>query len=252
MRKPLVAGNWKMNGSRELAKQITSVVKEQGHALAAKTDIALFPPYLYIEEVAKILADSNIAWGAQNVAAEKNGAFTGEISAEMLADYKCQYVIIGHSERRSYYGDTNQVVAKKLLMALDFGVNPIVCVGEQLDERKNNLTQRVVEEQLTAILNLDLSVEQFAKIIIAYEPVWAIGTGVTATPEQAQEVHAMIRSMIKKQYASIANETRIIYGGSVKASNATELFAMPDIDGGLVGGASLNAQEFMDICRCNN
>jgi triosephosphate isomerase len=204
------------------------------------------PPVVYLQECARILRGSSIELGAQNVCAEMQGAFTGEVSAAMLKDVGCEYVIVGHSERRLIYRESEQLVARKFAAAQSKALIPILCVGEQLAEREANRTQDVVQRQLDAVLELS-GVDAFAHAVIAYEPVWAIGTGRNATPEQAQEVHAFIRARLDARSAKIAAETRILYGGSVKAGNAAELFAMPDVDGGLIGGASLKADEFLAI-----
>lgn len=204
------------------------------------------PPFVYLHDVARQLRDSPVQLGAQNVSAEPQGAFTGEVSAAMLKDVGCQYTIVGHSERRLLYRESDSLVARKFAVAQSKGLIPILCVGEQLAEREGNHTQDVVARQLDAVLELS-GVQSLAQAVIAYEPVWAIGTGRTATPEQAQEVHAFIRGRIAARDAKIASETRILYGGSCKAGNAPELFAMQDVDGGLIGGASLKAEEFVAI-----
>ena len=247
MRKPLVAGNWKMNGSRE---SINALVKGlvDGMGKVNNADVLVCPPYVYISSVAQLLSGSKIQFGAQDVAKEEVGAYTGEVSVSMLKDIECTYAIVGHSERRAYYGDTDQVVAAKFAAAQKGGVMPILCVGELLEEREAGQTEQVVEKQLQAVVDL-LGVEAFEKAVIAYEPVWAIGTGKTASPEQAQEVHAFIRQWIAKEDANVAEKVQILYGGSVKAANAKELFSQPDIDGGLIGGASLAADEFIHICE---
>jgi triosephosphate isomerase (TIM) len=204
------------------------------------------PPSVYLQEIARALHQSSIELGAQDVCAEPQGAFTGEVSAAMLKDVGCEYVIVGHSERRLIYRESDQLVARKFAAAQSKSLIPILCVGEQLAEREANRTEEVVARQLDAVLELS-GAEAFAQAVIAYEPVWAIGTGRNATPEQAQEVHAFIRARLAARNAKIAGETRILYGGSVKAGNAAELFARPDVDGGLIGGASLKADEFLAI-----
>ena len=246
MRTPLVAGNWKMNGSREsvaaLVQGITAGAGLKG------VEILVCPPFVYIPEVAAAIGDAAVALGGQNLYAEANGAFTGEISGAMLADVGCQYVIIGHSERRALMGESDGKIARKFLAAQENNLIPILCVGETLDERQADSTLNVIGSQFNAVVDA-VGIEAFAQAVVAYEPVWAIGTGETATPEQAQEVHAALRAMAAKRSAKIAADLRLLYGGSVKAANAAELFSMPDIDGGLIGGASLDAKEFLAICR---
>lgn len=246
MRKKIVAGNWKMHGTRaSVHTLLTELVKQLNTNGAA--EMVVFPPYVFLEQTQRLLEGSAIKWGAQNVATEQKGAFTGEISATMLSEFACRYVIVGHSERRASYGETNEVVAKKFAIAKQAGLIPILCVGETLAEREKGMTQQVVSQQLQAVLNLMDGVENLRSAILAYEPVWAIGTGLTATPEQAQEIHMGLRQQVAQHNAGIAQQLSILYGGSVKGNNAKALFAMPDIDGGLVGGASLDAQEFMQI-----
>jgi triosephosphate isomerase len=245
MRRPIVAGNWKLHGSRAENARLLEEIMAQLPAKPVATCIVC-PPVVYLQECSRILRGSSIGLGAQNVCAEMQGAFTGEVSAAMLKDVGCEYVIVGHSERRLIYRESEQLVARKFAAAQSKSLTPILCVGEQLSEREANRTQDVVQRQLDAVLEL-CGVDAFANAVIAYEPVWAIGTGRNATPEQAQEVHAFIRARLDARSAKIAAETRILYGGSVKAGNAAELFAMPDVDGGLIGGASLKADEFLAI-----
>ena len=246
MRRPFVAGNWKMHGSRaENAELIEALLL--GVPGQTTAEIAVCPPFVHLWEVGRQLKASNVLLGAQSVCAEAVGAFTGEISAAMLKDVGCRYVIVGHSERRALYKEDDALVARKFLAVLGNGLVPILCVGETLEERERALTTSVVSRQLDAVLDL-AGVAAFDTAVLAYEPVWAIGTGKNATPEQAQEVHAHIRSVVGTRDAKIAARLRILYGGSVKASNAREIFAMPDVDGGLVGGASLKADEFLKIC----
>jgi triosephosphate isomerase (TIM) len=246
MRRPLIAGNWKMHGSRaENAELIEALLL--GLPAQTPVDIVVCPPFVYLWEVSRLVKASNIALGAQSVCAEQVGAFTGEASASMLKDVGCKYVIVGHSERRAIYKEDDALVARKFLAAQSQGLIPILCVGETLEERERGQTMQVVSRQLTAVLDL-AGVAALRAAVIAYEPVWAIGTGKNATPEQAQEVHAHIRTAVAARDAKIAADVRILYGGSVKAANARELFAMPDVDGGLVGGASLKAEEFLKIC----
>jgi triosephosphate isomerase (TIM) len=245
MRRPIVAGNWKMHGSRsETARLIEELL---AHAPAdPAAGCVLCPPFVYLQEAGRLLRDSVFSLGAQDVCADTHGAFTGEISAAMLKDVGCEYVIVGHSERRLMYRESDQLIARKFGAAHGKGLVPILCVGEQLAEREAGRTREVISRQLDAVLEL-CGAGGLEHGVIAYEPVWAIGTGRNASPEQAQDVHAFIRARIGARDARIAAATRILYGGSVKAGNAAELFAMPDVDGGLVGGASLKADEFLTI-----
>ncbi|MCB1877217.1 MAG: triose-phosphate isomerase [Chromatiales bacterium] len=250
MRQPLVAGNWKMNGSKAEAAELIEGIKA-GSGAVSMAEIVVCPPYILIPGVADSLAGSSVAWGGQNLSTEPKGAFTGEISAAMLLDFGCKYVIVGHSERRALYGETDELVAEKYAVALEAGLVPILCVGELLEERESGTTEAVVGRQLDAVV-ARVGIAGIARGVIAYEPVWAIGTGKTATPDQAQEVHAFIRERLAKADAGVAEGVRILYGGSVKGANAAELFSMADIDGGLIGGASLAAEEFLTICRAAN
>jgi triosephosphate isomerase len=246
MRRSLVAGNWKMNGSRaENASLVRSLLDQARADLSA--EVLLCPPFVYLHEVGRLLKDSDVALGAQSLCAEAAGAFTGEVSAAMLKDVGCTYVLVGHSERRQIYAEGDALVARKFVAAQSQGLVPVLCVGETLEEREGDRTAQVVARQLDAVLAVS-GVGAFRSAVIAYEPVWAIGTGRNASPDQAQDVHSLIRGKVAALDATIAASVRILYGGSVKASNARELFAMPDIDGGLVGGASLNADEFARIC----
>jgi triosephosphate isomerase len=248
MRSKLVAGNWKMCGD---TASIGKLVVELKASLPAEPglDIAVFPPSVYLAQVLAGLYGAPVAVGGQNVCDHpSDGAFTGEISASMLADVGCRYVIVGHSERRAIYAETSEQVAQKAKQVLDQGLVPLVCVGETETQRDDGATLEVISAQLKPIFST-LSVQQLQLIVVAYEPVWAIGTGKTASPGQAQEVHAFIRALFAKKDEQLAKGLRILYGGSVKAANAGELFAQADIDGGLVGGASLDAQEFSAICR---
>jgi triosephosphate isomerase len=245
MRQPLVAGNWKMHGSRaENAKLIEALVQAFP---TTRVECAVCPPLVYLSQVGSLLraAELPIALGAQNVSPEAKGAFTGEVSVAMLRDLQCQYVIVGHSERRQLQGEDDQLVARKFAAARA-QLTPILCVGERLAERKAGQQLAVIGRQLDAVLERCGAIG-FGGAVIAYEPCWAIGTGLTASPEQAQEAHAFIRGHLARQDAKIAGEVRILYGGSVNAGNAAQLFAMPDVDGGLVGGASLKAEEFLAI-----
>ncbi|MGH8338560.1 MAG: triose-phosphate isomerase, partial [Gammaproteobacteria bacterium] len=247
MRSSLVAGNWKMNGSRESVTRLVGDILA-GLDISADTQVLVCPPFVYLADMARLLKGSALLLGAQDVCAEDDGAHTGEVSGAMLRDLDCRYVIVGHSERRAQYGETDLLVARKFMAAQKAGLTPILCVGETLAERQRGETRMVVARQLDAVLDA-AGVSAFAKAVVAYEPVWAIGTGKTASPEQAQEVHAFIRDSVRARDARIAAGIRLLYGGSVKASNAAELFRMPDIDGGLVGGASLEAREFLAICK---
>lgn len=247
-RKLLIAGNWKMNGSLGDSRQLVAALRAGVPANAAAT-MLLCPPYVYLPAVRDWLAGSPIALGAQDIADKEGaGAYTGEVSGAMLRDVGCSYAIVGHSERRALYGETDGVVATKFQAAQRAGLVPIVCVGETLEQREAGETRQVIERQLKAVMDA-AGVQSFATAVVAYEPVWAIGTGRTATPEQAQEVHAFIRGMVAARDATIAAGLSILYGGSVKGANARNLLAMADIDGGLVGGASLVAAEFLEIFR---
>ena len=250
MRQTLVAGNWKMNGSLEVNQQLLEAVKA-GVEAGVNAKVVVCPPAVYLSQAADVLAGSDVSWGGQNLCAEKSGAFTGETSADMLLDVKCEYVIVGHSERRALYGETDEVVAEKYAAALAAGLIPILCVGELLEERESGDTEAVVARQLDAVLAKS-GVAALAAGIVAYEPVWAIGTGKTASPQQAQDVHSFIRQRVAAQDAGVAEKLQILYGGSVKPDNAVELFAMADIDGGLIGGASLDAEGFLAICRAGS
>ena len=248
MRKPIIAGNWKMYKTNPEAVNLVQELKRQLYGVD-KVDIVICPPFTALSEVSKALDNSNINLGAQDMYFVAEGAFTGEISPLMLKDVGCRFVIIGHSERRAYFSETNQTINQKVKAALQFGLIPIICVGEKLEERQNGQTFKVVEDHLKGGLD-GLTPKDVLKIIIAYEPVWAIGTGQTATPDQAQEVHAFIRKLIKDTYGQdIAEAVRIQYGGSVKPGNITDLMKQPDIDGALVGGASLKVDSFVEIVK---
>lgn len=247
MRKKIVAGNWKMHGSRCDAQTLMESVKKGSKALP-QVNVVILPPFVHLQQTQAMLENSGITWGGQNLYLGKQGAFTGEISGPLLVDYGCQYVLVGHSERRIIFLEDLTLVAAKFKAALDCGLIPILCVGESLEQRESQKAEEVISQQLESVIEL-VGIEAFNKAVIAYEPVWAIGTGLTATPQQAQEMHQFIRQQIGKQDIDIANKLRILYGGSVKADNAAGLFAMPDIDGGLVGGASLDAGQFLEICR---
>lgn len=247
MRRKFIAGNWKMNGSSATnSALLEEIIAAPG--VAARCDVAVCVPFPYLAQCRQILKGSEIALGAQDVSVYACGAYTGEISASMLLDFGCEYVIVGHSERRAYHGESDSTVAGKAAAALAAGITPIVCVGETLGEREAGTTEEVVFRQLDAVLE-SLSPNDISRIVVAYEPVWAIGTGKTATPEMAQKVHAALRSRIAVQTSSASAKTRILYGGSMKPENAADLMAMPDIDGGLIGGAALKAVDFLSILR---
>jgi triosephosphate isomerase len=245
MRRILVAGNWKMHGSAAKAKSLLDGLLA-GHGTESQVDLAVFPPFPYLSLTQSILDGSTIVWGAQNLNPSPQGAHTGEVSAGMLLDFGCEYVLVGHSERRTLYRESDDDVALRFEAALEAGLRPILCLGETLDERENSQTEVVVSRQLDSVLQR-CGIESFSGAVIAYEPVWAIGTGKTATPAQAQDVHAFIRNKLSAQDDTISGQITILYGGSVNGSNAADLFAREDIDGGLVGGASLSAEDFLAI-----
>jgi triosephosphate isomerase (TIM) len=247
MRRKLVAGNWKMHGSLAENEALLDAVAE-GVKQISGVDSAVCVPFPYLFQVQQKLDGSAVQWGAQDAHQLEKGAYTGEVSAAMLQDFGCHYVIVGHSERRSLYGESSQLVAEKFAAVQKAGMKPILCVGETLEQREGAATEAVVAEQLDAVLAL-LGAESLRNAVVAYEPVWAIGTGKTATPEQAQAVHAFIRQRVAGHDGQVAAGLCILYGGSVKPANAAELFAKPDIDGGLIGGASLVAEDFLAICR---
>ncbi len=246
MRQKLFVGNWKMNGSLvangRLLREIKSGIKD------AQGEVAICVPACYLGQCCEILIQSNIALGAQDVSSHATGAYTGDISARMLQDFGCKYVIVGHSERREYHGETDEEIAHKAQRAMAAGVTPIVCVGETLAQKEAGRTQEIIEMQMNAFLSV-LDPKETNNLIVAYEPIWAIGTGKTATPEMAQEVHAMLRTLLIKKSAEAGKRTRILYGGSMRPQNARELLKMPDIDGGLIGGASLIATDFLAITK---
>jgi triosephosphate isomerase len=247
MRQILVAGNWKMNGSTAAnAALISGIVN--GVPAGGGFRLLVCPPFPFLASVAERLAGSNVALGAQNVSEHGSGAYTGETAASMLKDLGCEYVIVGHSERRAMYGETSEQVAAKFQAAQAADVRPILCVGETLSERESGTTEKVIDEQLDAVLE-GAGIDAFAAAVIAYEPVWAIGTGMTATPEQAQDVHRHIRARLAAKNGTLASKVQILYGGSMKGSNAAGLLSMPDIDGGLIGGASLIANDFLAIAN---
>ncbi|MDD5299210.1 MAG: triose-phosphate isomerase [Gallionella sp.] len=247
MRRKLVAGNWKMHGGLTQNAGLLDAVRD-GMASMPDVDCAVCVPFPYLAQAQQKLSGSNVKWGAQDVHQSDKGAFTGEVSAAMLRDFGCSYVIVGHSERRAYYGESSHLVAEKFMAAQKAGLTPILCVGETLEQREGGVTEAIVAEQLDALIQL-AGVQALRNAVVAYEPVWAIGTGKTATSAQAQEVHTFIRRRVASHDGQIASGLCILYGGSVKANNAAELFAMPDIDGGLIGGAALVADEFLAICR---
>jgi len=243
MRRKLVVGNWKMHGSRSAnAELLTALLAGRPYS----ADVAVCVPFVFLSETAATLAGSELRWGAQDVSAHEQGAYTGEVSATMLAEAACRYVIVGHSERRALHAESDTLVAQKAQAALARGVTPVVCVGETLAEREAGQTEAVVKRQLSAVIHQ--LAHCAAEMVVAYEPVWAIGTGLTASPEQAQAVHAVLRAQLQAATGR-AECMKILYGGSVKADNAATLFAQPDIDGGLIGGASLKAADFIAICR---
>jgi triosephosphate isomerase len=247
MRQPLVAGNWKMNGSVASVRELLAGIKE-GVGKVGNCEVAVCPPYVFIPTAQAELSGTAISWGGQNLSTEQSGAFTGEVSGSMLLDFSCTYVIVGHSERRTLYGEDDALVARKFAVARAAGLKPILCVGETLDEREKGITEEVVARQVDAVIELE-GAQALADGVIAYEPVWAIGTGVTATSGQAQEVHAFIRKRIASHDAGVADGLRILYGGSMKPDNAADLMSNADIDGGLIGGASLKAADFLAICE---
>ncbi|MDJ0907191.1 MAG: triose-phosphate isomerase [Woeseiaceae bacterium] len=247
MRNILVAGNWKMNGDTVgNAELVAGIIA--GAPDSDRVELLVCPPYPYLGAVVAATAGSKVAVGSQNVSEHEKGAFTGEVAPGMLRDIGCEYAIVGHSERRTLYGESSDDVAAKFKAALDAGLKPVLCVGETLDERQAEKTEAVVDEQLKAVLDL-VGVAAFANAVVAYEPVWAIGTGMTATPEQAQDVHAHIRQLFAGHDANVAEGLQILYGGSMKGENAAGLLAKPDIDGGLIGGASLKAPDFLAIAN---
>jgi triosephosphate isomerase len=244
MRRSLVVGNWKMNGTLASAELLAKgIIAGLGDD---KADIAVCVPYVHLPKVSELVKNTLLSVGAQNVADKASGAFTGEVSATMLTEFNCKYALVGHSERRTYYGDTDESVAARFCQAQAQNITPILCVGETLEQREQDQTFKVIDAQLDAVINL-AGISALGAAVIAYEPVWAIGTGKTATDEQAQEVHQYIRQYIAAKDQAIADKIQILYGGSAKPENAKGLFAMPDIDGGLIGGASLDAESFLKI-----
>ncbi|MBC3436208.1 triose-phosphate isomerase [Pseudomonas sp. BW16M2] len=247
MRRPMVAGNWKMHGTRASVAELTQGLGEM--LIPDGIEVAVFPPALFINEVVDGLKGKGVIVGAQNSAVQpEQGALTGEVAPSQLAEVGCKYVLIGHSERRQIIGESDEVLNQKFAAAQKSGLTPVLCIGETLAEREAGETLEVVGRQLSSVIDV-FGIKAFANAVIAYEPVWAIGTGLTASPQQAQDVHAAIRKQLAAKDAEVAENVQLLYGGSVKAANAAELFGMPDIDGGLIGGASLNADEFGAICR---
>ena len=244
-RRPLIAGNWKLNGSRHSVVELASAICAE--SVPESIDVLICPTAVHLADVLEIVGNSAVHLGAQNCAVEVSGAFTGEVSADMLIEFGCEYVILGHSERRALFHETSELVANKCLAVQNAGLMPILCVGETLEQREADQVEQVIGEQLDALLALS-GVAAFQQLVVAYEPVWAIGTGKTASPEQAQAVHALIRNKIKSLDAATGDALRILYGGSVKPDNAATLFAQEDIDGGLIGGAALDAKSFNAIC----
>ncbi len=252
MRRPLVVGNWKMHGNKTQVIDLLQALK-QGYSRVVAAQLAVLVPYPFLAKTEELLAQTAIAWGAQDMSEQSDGAFTGEVSASMLLDFHCRYVTIGHSERRQYYGETNEFVAKKFAKALSSGLSPILCVGESQQEREMGKTQTVIAKQLASVLQQLDKAADLSRAAIAYEPIWAIGTGNQATPEQAQAVHAFLREQLRLFDATLADKLAILYGGSLKLDNAAAIFAMPDVDGGLIGGASLHPEQFLGIGElCNN
>lgn len=247
MRKPMVAGNWKMNGLSASIHTLVTAIKQEEQLYTA-IDRIVFPTFVHLSLVRDLLVGTSLSLGAQNLYLGEKGAFTGEVSGPMLADLSCRYVLVGHSERRMLFGEDSNLVAAKFQAALEARLQPILCVGETLKQREQGETEKVIAAQVEKVIE-KAGISAFRQAVIAYEPVWAIGTGLTATPLQAQAVHVYIRKLLAKQDVDLAQTIRILYGGSLKADNAPQLFAMPDIDGGLVGGASLEAKSFLAICQ---
>jgi triosephosphate isomerase len=243
----MVAGNWKMNGSEQMIRNLLGGVFS-GLEEPCAADVVVFPPFPYLPLVQSLAGDSPVAWGGQNLSSAASGAHTGEVSASMLLEFGCRYALAGHSERRALYAESDADVARRFVAALDSGLVPVLCVGETIEEREAGNTESVVSRQLDAVLDL-AGIQGFSSAIVAYEPVWAIGTGHTASADQAQAIQAFIRDKFAALDVTIAGQLRILYGGSVNGSNAADLFAREDIDGGLVGGASLTAEDFLAICR---
>jgi len=247
MRKVLIAGNWKMNGSKASVESLIKGVVA-GSSELKNVSLAVCPPFIYIPQVSEAVAGSAVGLGSQNISTQASGAFTGEISTDMIKDFGCTYSIIGHSERRTLYAETDEVVAEKFKVVKAAGLIPVLCIGETLEERETGVTEKVLARQLDAVIAVNGD-DAFADCVIAYEPVWAIGTGKTATPQQAQDAHDFVRKHIATANAENAQKVQILYGGSMNPANAAELLAQPDIDGGLIGGASLKPDDFLAICK---
>ncbi len=243
MRRPVVIGNWKMNGGTAFTQDLLKTLADKW-AGVHQAEVAVCPPFPYLPLTSQVLENTNISWGAQDVSTQKNGAYTGEVAGDMLVDFGCKYVLVGHSERREYHGESSELVAQKFKAAVEQGMIPVLCVGESLEEREADKTFDVIGRQLLKVVD-HCGLDMVAKGIIAYEPIWAIGTGKSATPQMAQDVHSYIREVLGPE----GDQMRILYGGSVKPETAEGLFGQKDIDGALVGGASLKAQDFVDICR---
>lgn len=246
MRKILIAGNWKLNGSKNSIAELVKAVSDGSQLVDC--DVIVCAPYTYLSMVSDLLGNSSVILGSQDVSEHAEGAYTGEVSAAMLSEFDCDYGLVGHSERRNYHNESDSQVADKFIALKQVGIIPVLCVGETLEERDSGVTQFVVNRQIMAVIDR-FGIECLSKAVIAYEPVWAIGTGRTATPEQAQVVHADIRLLLEKLDSDIAGKIQILYGGSMNPGNASSLLAMPDIDGGLIGGASLKADDFLAICQ---
>lgn len=247
IRKPIIMGNWKMNGSTAMLWQLAGGIAERMGENTA-LDVVIFPPAVYLAQACQVVGESLVAVGAQDASQHQQGAYTGEISVEMLADIGCEYVLIGHSERRQYHGENNALCRAKFVATLNTGLTPVLCVGETLTQRQADEAFAVIEAQLKTVFD-GLDPADASQAIVAYEPVWAIGTGLSATPEQAQAVHAFIRKTLGRLSEKLAKQVRIVYGGSLKPSSAPALLSMPDIDGGLIGGASLVLDDFVKICE---
>ncbi len=252
MRAKIVAGNWKMHGSKAMINEFAEYLLANKKALPQTTEIIFFPPAIYLAHCELLFAETKLQYGAQNVYFEEDGAYTGELSAVMLAEFGCSYTLVGHSERRVYFHETNEMIAKKAAILWAHHIKPVICIGETLAQFDANQTFNVLNDQIKPLFRLENWRDLLQNATLAYEPVWAIGTGKTATPEQAQAAHGFIRGLIQAEDADLAAKLPILYGGSVKPNNAKGLFAMPDIDGALVGGASLKAQDFLEIIQCNS
>jgi triosephosphate isomerase len=246
MRQTIIAGNWKMNSSKEEVNSLTLGILSGLSEVSVQAVLCV--PFPYLSQMEALSVHSSLKIGAQNLNVNASGAYTGEVSADMIKDFSAQYVIVGHSERRSLYGESNDIVADKVKTALDNDLIPLFCVGESLSERESEQTETVISKQIQVVID-KVGVEAFSRIIVAYEPIWAIGTGVTATPDQAQQTHQFIRNLLAQHSTEIGQKVHILYGGSMNPSNASELLACADIDGGLIGGASLKAQDFLNICK---